>query len=287
MTPPRAAWLLVLPTLLVLVLVALWPLARTVAVSFTDARLGSADPVRFVGLANYAGEGGILADGRFLRSAGTTLAFTAVSVVLETAIGLAIALLLHARFPGRGLVRAAVLVPWAVPTVVSARMWSWMLHDVHGVVNDLLIRLGILDAKVAWLAGDLTALAAITLVDVWKTTPFMVFLLLAGLQGIPRSLHEAAIVDGASPGRRFLSITLPLLRGPLLVALVFRTLDALRVFDVFFAMKRDLHTLATYGRLQLIDFQAEGYGSAVSTAIAAAVLAFTWLYVKLVRGEEA
>jgi trehalose/maltose transport system permease protein len=275
------------PTLLVLAAVALWPLVRTFAMSFTDARLGSSQPAAFVDLRNYVGSQGLFGDRRFLSAAGTTLLFTAVSVALEIVLGTAVALLLHARFAGRGAVRAAVLIPWAIPTVVSAQMWSWMANDAFGVINDLLLRTGFLHHKVAWLAGNGTAFVVLVAVDVWKTTPFVALLLLAGLGLVPPALHEAAAIDGAGPARRFFSITLPLLRPALLVALVFRTLDAVRVFDVFFVMKRDLHTMATYARLQLIDFQREGYGSAVSVAIFAIIFTLTVLYVRLLREEQA
>jgi len=255
--------------------------------SLTDARLGSSRSVQFVGLENYRW---LLTDPVFLEAVGNTLYFTVVSVSAELVLGLLIALVIHSQFPGRGLVRAAVLVPWAIPTVVSAQMWRWMYNDVFGVVNDLLMRVGLLDAPLAWTAVPGLAMHAIIAVDVWKTTPFMALLLLAGLQVIPRDLYEAARVDGASQMRQFFSITLPLLRPAMLVALIFRTLDALRVFDVIFVMTAGAsgtESMATYNRRVLIEFQQLGYGSAVSVVIFFVIFVFVLLYVRLLRGNEA
>lgn len=283
----RLAWILLLPTLAVLVGVALYPLVTTFYNSLTDARLGSSRSVQFVGLENYRW---LLTDPVFLEAVGNTLYFTVVSVSAELVLGLLIALVIHSQFPGRGLVRAAVLVPWAIPTVVSAQMWRWMYNDVFGVVNDLLMRVGLLDAPLAWTAVPGLAMHAIIAVDVWKTTPFMALLLLAGLQVIPRDLYEAARVDGASQMRQFFSITLPLLRPAMLVALIFRTLDALRVFDVIFVMTAGAsgtESMATYNRRVLIEFQQLGYGSAVSVMIFFVIFVFVLLYVRLLRGNEA
>jgi trehalose/maltose transport system permease protein len=283
----RLGWLLIAPTVVTIVIVALYPLVRTFLTSFTNARLGSTRVPRWVGLENYTSLAG---DAIFVTSIGNTLLFTVASVTLETLLGLGIALVIHSNFSGRGLVRAAILIPWAIPTVVSAQMWAWMLNDVFGVLNDLLVtRLGLLSQKVAWLANPATALPAIVFVDVWKTTPFMALLLLAGLQIIPDELYEAATVDGASALHQFWRITLPLLRPALLVALIFRTLDALRVFDVIFVLKQyAVETISTaiYARQTMIDFQRVGAGSAISIALFAMIAVFVVLYVRLVRIEE-
>jgi trehalose/maltose transport system permease protein len=279
----RAAWLFLLPTLLILAAVAAWPLGRTIALSFTDARLGELGTARWVGFDNFAA---LAADPDWWHAVRTTLVFAAVSVTLELALGMVIALVLDRSFPGRGLVRAAVLIPWAVPTVVSAQMWRWMYNDTFGVVNDLLLRLGLIAQPVAWLADDRTALAAVIATDVWKSTPFMALLLLAGLQTIPGELYQAASVDGAGALRRFLSVTLPLLRPALAVALIFRTLDALRVFDLIYVMTsnaRGTATLSVYARQQLIDFQDGGYGSAIASVIFVIIALASVIYVALLR----
>jgi len=282
----RLAWILVLPTLLVVVLVAGYPLAQVFYWSFFKADIAFVEPPEFVGLENYAY---LFQDPDFRQALWNTLKFTVVSVSLETVLGLAIALIIHSNFRGRGLVRTAILIPWAIPTVVSAKMWQWMLNDVYGVINVLGVKLGLLSQKVAFLARPELLLPSIIAVDVWKTTPFMALLLLAGLQMIPEELYEAASIDGASRWQQFWSITLPLLTPALVVAVIFRTLDALRVFDVVFVMSGvnpATRTLAVYNRQTLVDFQDLGYGSAISVAILVIIFAFVLLYMRTV-GKEA
>jgi trehalose/maltose transport system permease protein len=283
----RLAWLLVLPSLVVVALVAVYPLFETFRLSFTKTRLASAREPRNVGFENYIN---LLQEDAFRASLWHTVVFTVSSVALETVLGLAIALVIHSNFRGRGGVRTAMLVPWAIPTVVSATMWQWMYHDVFGVVNDLLVyRLHILDAKGAWLASPATALPAIIAVDVWKTTPFMALLLLAGLQIIPTDVYEAATVDGATKVQQFFQITLPLLKPALLVALIFRTLDAFRVFDVIYVMKQfapETMTVAVYARQQLIDLARLGRGSAAAVIIFFCIFVFVILYTRLIKVEE-
>ena len=282
----RLAWILVLPTLLVVVLVAGYPLAQVFYWSFFKADIAFVEPPEFVGLENYAY---LFQDPDFRQALWNTLKFTVVSVSLETVLGLAIALIIHSNFRGRGLVRTAILIPWATPTVVSAKMSQWMLNDVYGVINVLGVKLGLLSQKVAFLARPELLLPSIIAVDVWKTTPFMALLLLAGLQMIPEELYEAASIDGASRWQQFWSITLPLLTPALVVALIFRTLDALRVFDVVFVMSGvnpATRTLAVYNRQTLVDFQDLGYGSAISVAILVIIFAFVLLYMRTV-GKEA
>ena len=282
----RLAWILVLPTLLVVVLVAGYPLAQVFYWSFFKADIAFVEPPEFVGLENYAY---LFQDPDFRQALWNTLKFTVVSVSLETVLGLAIALIIHSNFRGRGLVRTAILIPWAIPTVVSAKMWQWMLNDVYGVINVLGVKLGLLSQKVAFLARPELLLPSIIAVDVWKTTPFMALLLLAGLQMIPEELYEAASIDGASRWQQFWSITLPLLTPALVVALIFRTLDALRVFAVVFVMSGvnpATRTLAVYNRQTLVDFQDLGYGSAISVAILVIIFAFVLLYMRTV-GKEA
>ncbi|KGQ23002.1 carbohydrate ABC transporter permease [Thermus filiformis] len=281
----RLAWALVLPTLLVVLLVAGYPLAQVFYWSFYKADIAFVEKPEFIGFENYLY---LLQDPDFRLAFWNTLRFTVVSVSLETFLGLAIALVINSRFRGRGLVRTAILIPWAIPTVVSAQMWKWMLNDVYGVVNVLGVKLGLLSQKVAFLAKPELILPSIIAVDVWKTTPFMALLLLAGLQLIPEELYEAASIDGASRWQQFWTITLPLLTPALVVALIFRTLDALRVFDVIFVMagvNPATKSLAIYNRQVLIDFQDLGYGSAVSVAILVIIFVFVLLYMRSVGRE--
>ncbi|MBA4098558.1 MAG: ABC transporter permease [Rhodospirillum sp.] len=263
----RVAWLFVTPMLVAVALVAAWPLGRTIAFSFTDAYLDALDNWVVIGFANYVA---LFQDPLWWRAVGITAAFTVVSVGLETLLGLVIALTLNAHMPGRGLLRAAVLIPWAIPTVISAKMWGWMLHDLYGVVNAGLMRLGLIDAPWAWLAEPKLAFASVVAVDVWKATPFMTLLILAALQILPREIYQAGKIDGASPIRMFLRVTLPLIRPALLVAIIFRGLDAMRVFDVIYVLTGNnpaTTTMSVYARQQLVDFQDVGYGSAAATSL--------------------
>ncbi len=283
----RAVVLFLGPMLLVLAGVAGWPLARTIWLGFTDASLSAPGSAQFIGIENFRY---LLQDPDWWRAVGNTLIFAIVSVSLETVLGLGIALALNAHFRGRGLLRAAILIPWAIPTVVSAQMWNWMYNDVFGVLNHLLVAVGVLDQPQAWTASPQTALLAIALVDVWKTTPFMALLLLAGLQMLPRDCYDSARVDGVHPFKVFWRVTLPLLRPALLVAVIFRLLDALRVFDLIYVMSgnnRDTMSMSVYARQQLVDFGDVGYGSAAATLVFAVIALFTVVYVTVLRvGQE-
>jgi trehalose/maltose transport system permease protein len=279
----RIAWLMIIPTLLVVALVAGYPLFRTIQMSFTNTNLAQPGMERGIGFANYQF---LFQDATWWLSVRNTLIFTVGSVAIEFLLGLGIALVINSHFPGRGIMRAAILVPWAIPTVVSAQMWRWMYNDVFGVINDLFLRLGLIAAPIAWVANPSTALGSIIAVDVWKTTPFVALLLLAGLQTIPSDIYEAARVDGASAWRQFWRLTLPLLTPAILVTLVFRTLDALRVFDVIYVMRgtdQSSISMAVYNRQQLIDFGNFGYGSAISVMIFLVILVFTIMYVTSLR----
>ncbi|MBN9425571.1 MAG: sugar ABC transporter permease [Burkholderiales bacterium] len=292
----QAAWRFLAPTLAVMLLVAAWPLARTLFFGFTDATLFDTGDYRFIGLGNYLGRAdgewfGLLADPYWWRALYNTLSFTLASVLVETVLGVLIALILNTQFRGRGLVRAALLVPWAIPTVVCARMWAWMLNDQFGVINDLLLRAGLIAAPIAWLAEPSLALWAAIAVDIWKTTPFVALLALAALQMVPNDCYEAARIDGVNPVVVFFRVTLPLIRPALLVAVTFRLLDAMRVFDVIYAMTgtaATTQTLSIFARQQLIDFQDVGYGSAASTTlfVATALLAVACLATARGRGPR-
>jgi len=277
----RSAWLFIAPMLIVLALVAGWPLLRTIWFGFTDANLSDLEGAEFVGFLNYSY---LLTDPEWWNAVWNTMVFASISVTLETVFGLGIALALDAHFRGRGLLRAAVLIPWAIPTVVSAQMWGWMFHDVFGVINEVLKILGIISEPIAWTASPDTALIAVIMVDVWKTTPFMALLLLAGLQMLPNECYESAKVDGVHPLRVFLKVTLPLLKPALMVAIIFRVLDALRIFDLIYVMSgnnKDTMSMSVYARQQLVDFQDVGYGSAAATLLFLIIAIFTVVYLTL------
>ncbi|WP_095631409.1 carbohydrate ABC transporter permease [Pseudomonas sp. PICF141] len=283
----RSAWLFLAPMLVVLALIAGWPLARTIWFGFTDANLADLSGAQFIGFANYlsvdAGHwSGLLTDPDWWRAVWNTACFAVVSVSLEVVLGTIVALVLNAQFPGRAWVRAAVLIPWAIPTIVSAKMWSWMLNDQFGILNHALMALGVIDHPLAWTADPDLSMMAVVMVDVWKTTPFMALLILAGLQMLPSDCYEAAKVDGIHPVRVFFRVTLPLVRPAIMVAVLFRVLDALRVFDLIYVLtsnSKDTMSMSIYARQQLLDFQEVGYGSAASTLLFLVVAFCTVLYI--------
>ena len=285
----RIAWLLLVPALAVVAFVAIYPLGKTVYQSFTNQEfLAGLEPTKWVGLENYRT---LWHDSIFRHAVWVTVKFTLITVAFEFVLGLIIALVVNSHFRGRGLMRAIMLVPWAIPTVVAAKIWQWMLDDVFGVVNDLLMKLHIISHPHAWISDPATSLASVSAVDIWKTTPFVALLLLAGLQVIPRDLYEAADVDGASPLQQFWRITLPLLRPAILVTLIFRTLDALRVFDVFyvfFGNRPDTQTMAIYAQSTIVGDGHVGYGAAISVAIFLIIAVFVVIYVTFMRvtGDE-
>ena len=277
----RLAWYLIIPAVLVVVLVIGYPLAQVVVYSFLKYKLDGVTPASFVGLENYAF---VLSDPDWWRAVWNTLIFTFFSVTLETILGLVVALVANAKFKGRTFFRIAILIPWAIPTVVSSQIWKWMFDDVYGVVNLLLTSFHIIPEKIAYLATPETAIPVIIAVDVWKTVPFMALLILAGLQTIPGDMYEAGAIDGATGIKTFFYLTLPFIMPTLLVALIFRTIDALRVFDIFYIMvggAGDMATMATYNRLQLIDFLDAGVGSATSVIILVFIMVFVVLYTRI------
>ncbi len=294
----RQAWIFLTPMLITLLAVAVWPLARTIWFSFTDANMGDIESAQFVGLDNYWGEFGLFGnpnytDGFWASDWGgsirNTLQFAVVSVALETVLGLGVALLLNQEFRGRMLVRAAVLVPWAIPTIVSAKLWGWMLHDQFGLVNNWLRTLGIIDHNIAWTASPQWAMWTVIFVDVWKTVPFMTLLILAALQTVPKDCYEAAKVDGISPWRVFWKITLPFIRPALMVAIIFRLLDALRVFDLIYVLTSSSNaTISMSGFVQreMVENGYLGYGSAASTALFLIISLCTLAYMKFIRGKS-
>lgn len=290
----RAARVFLAPMILVLLCVAAWPLARTIYFSFTNTSLNDLYGGQWIGFDNYLNwrtlssgrviYRGTLVDPDWWNAVWNTFRFAIISVGFESVLGVMIALVLNAEFRGRGLVRAAILVPWAIPTIVSARLWGWMLHDQFGIINDMLLKVGLISEKIAWTASPDTAMIAVLIVDIWKTTPFMALLCLAGLQMIPRDIYEAARVDGVHPIKVFFYITLPLIRPALMVAIIFRLLDAMRIFDLIYVLtpnSSQTKTMSVIARENLIDFDKFAYGSAQSTLlfliIGLSVLLYIWL----------
>ncbi|MGE5672431.1 MAG: carbohydrate ABC transporter permease [Mycobacterium leprae] len=282
----RLGLLLVAPALLAIATMALFPILRTIWISLHTQKLtepGLGTP--FVGLQNYM-DLFQDADHRLWPALWHTIQFTAGSVGLELVMGLLIALLINREFKARGIVRASVLIPWAIPTVVSSLMWRFMFDDQVGLLNDIMVRLHLISQYKAWLGYPSTAMLALIITDVWKTTPFMALLLTAGLQVIPGDVYEAADVDGANAWTSFWRITLPLLKPTMLVALVFRTLDAFRVFDVVFIMTsggpaNSTETITVYAYKTLMRYMDFGHGSALATIIFLCVLLISYIYIRV------
>lgn len=290
----KAAFWFLVPMLCMLALVAAWPLFRSIWFSFTDTTLDNLYGGEFIGFDNYlrwqvmdSGRirfRGTLVDPDWWNAVWNTVRFAVISVSFETVLGLLVALVLNAEFKGRGLVRAAILIPWAIPTIVSAKMWAWMLNDQFGIINDMMLAAGIIDQRIAWTARADTAMYAVLVVDIWKTTPFMALLMLAGLQMIPRDMYEAAKLDGIHPVKVFFRVTLPLLKPALMVAVIFRLLDALRIFDLVYVLTPNssaTKTMSVISRENMIDFNNFAYGSAQSTLLFGIIAVFVALYIWL------
>ena len=270
----------VVPALVILCLVTLYPVAYVFYLSL-QRRLLIFHIARFVGLDNYLF---LLGDSRFWNALKNTLYFTGLSVSAELFLGLCLAILLNRTFPFRGFMRALILIPWAIPTVVSAKMWEWMYNSDFGVINYLL------GTNVNWLGSPSWALNAAVFMDVWKTTPFVAILLTAGLQTIPRDLYQAAWLDGAGPWSLFRKITLPLLKPVILVVLIFRTLDAFRVFDAVYVLTGGgpadtTETLSVYAYKVFFQTLQFGYGSTLSIVVFLSVGCISLFYVSLLRKE--
>ncbi|MET3581299.1 multiple sugar transport system permease protein [Mesorhizobium robiniae] len=267
---PGAVWALLLlaPAFVSLASVSFYPIINGLYLSLTNTSLITQEN-EFSGFANYVQLWG---DAQFWNAWWHTMWFTAASTILETLIGLGMALILCEAFKGRGLVRAAMLVPWAMPTVVTSKMFGWLFDGQNGIINYILLHVGLIDQKINWYGSPDTAMTTIIIADVWKTTPFMALLLLTGLQTVPNSLIEAARMDGAKGWITFWYIRLPLLMPTLLIAGLFRALDAFRVFDLVYVLTGggpadSTETLSTLSYKVLFSTLQFGYGSAVSTAM--------------------
>ena len=292
----RLAWLLLAPTLLVIIVVAGIPVIMSIRESFFQTNSG-VDPTtglvaggdRFTGLANFTAifggndpvTGSYGTMNRFLNAFLNTTFITIVCVIFETILGVAMALIMAKAFKGRGIVRAGILVPWAIPTIVSALMWK-LIFDEAGVMNR------IIGSQVLWLADSGASFWAVVIADVWKTAPFIGLLTLAGLQTIPAEVYEAAKVDGATTWQQFVRITLPMVKPTLVVAVLFRTLDTLRMFDLPFGMigpgKYRVETLSIFSYQEATQTR---YGPAAAYAIVLFiyVLLVAFIFVKLLGAD--
>jgi multiple sugar transport system permease protein len=275
----RLAALMISPSMILIALVAAYPIIYAIWLSLHEYSVRVAGLSRWAGLRNYTTA---LQASEFWSALVTTLVFTAVSVFFELLIGLAMALAMHSAFRGQGILRTVVLVPWAILTVVTGIMWRTIFESPQGLVN------AILGSDTVWLGEKPQALIVIIVADVWKTAPFMALLILAGLQTIPGEIYEAAKVDGATMWQRFRKITLPLLTPAILVALIFRTLDALRIFDLPFVLTKGAHGTNTLSLISYETFSQNrlvGEGSALAILTFIIVMAVSFLYIRFVGGN--
>ncbi|HEY8502219.1 MAG TPA: sugar ABC transporter permease [Solirubrobacterales bacterium] len=272
----KLAWMLCAPAVLAMLLVTAYPIAYAVVLSLQDVDLRFPDEGGFVGLSNYTA---VLSSDLWWTDVFNTVFIMVISVAIELVLGMAIALVMHRALFGRGVVRTAVLIPYGIITVVAAFAWQFAFSPETGFVNNL----PLIADEMDWFGGRFSSFAVIIMAEVWKTTPFMALLLLAGLVTIDGQLYEAARVDGASAWQRFTRITLPLMKPAILVALLFRTLDAFRVFDTIFIMTRgalDTESVSILGYNQLISRLNLGLGSAVSVLIFVCVFLIALLFVR-------
>jgi multiple sugar transport system permease protein len=284
------AYMMVLPAIAIIVGVVFYPISQTFWMSFHDIDLrypNRGEP--FIGLDNYAE---VFSDGRIWDAFRFTTLFAVITVGLELVFGMGVALLLNRNFVGRTFVRAIILIPWSLTTVVVARMWNLIYNSEYGILNSVLKSVGLIDKSKLWTADQDLTFWAVIVADVWKATPFMTLILLAGLQTIPHDLYEAAKVDGATPWQSFWHITLPGLRATMLVALIFRTIDATRVFDMVFVLTNGAYgteSLNLYTYKKLFNDLNFGLGSALAmiTFCYIAIIAILYLRVGGQRDKKA
>lgn len=278
------AWLLMLPLLLIMLTVIGWPFVDTLRLSFTDARLvGTAGD--YVGLENYQR---LFGSDAFWRAFRVTTAFAVISVLVEMVLGVLVALLLFQDFRGRNVLRALLILPWALPTVVNALLWRLIYNPEYGALNAMLVQLGVLDEYRSWLGDPNSALAALIVADAWKNFPLVALISLAALHAVPQAIRAAAIVDGANAWARFRYVILPYLAGPLMVAMVLRTIEAFKVFDIIWVMTRggpanSTRTLSILVYQEAFSFQRAGSGASLALIITLAVTVLAVAYVFLIR----
>jgi multiple sugar transport system permease protein len=279
----RTAWLLLVPSLLIILGVTLQPILTTLYYSFYNVQSGINLPKTFVGFGNYLE---MLSDATFWATIGRTFYFTIVSVSLELIIGLAIAQLIHSHPPGWRFLRLSLIIPWAMPTIVNGSMWRWIYDADFGALNGILMQLGLIKHYVVWLIKPSWAMNLVILADLWHVVPFVALILQAALATLPAELEEAAMVDGANAWRRFLYVRLPLLRPAILVVLIVRTVDAFRVFDIVYIITRGgpafgTITISYLTYLETFSYGKLGSGAALSFLISFFTLAMAFIYIRL------
>jgi multiple sugar transport system permease protein len=282
-------WLLLAPLLTVIAAVAAYPIIQTIILSFTDARLLTGFfASKWIGFENYAYA---LTDPEFLAALGHTFYFTFVSVAAEAALGILIALLLNQEFYGRTFCRALLVLPWAIPTIVNALMWRLIYQPDFGGLNAALVQLGLMENYRSWLGDEASAMNAIIFADVWKNYPLVALITLAALQNVPKELHEAARLEGANAWQAFKAVTWPVIAAPVMIALVLRSIEALKVFDIVYVMTRGgpanaTKTLSFFVYQESFGFNRVGSGASYALIIVLIAMVFVMGYVKLLKRAE-
>ena len=281
-------WLFVAPVVILLVAVFAYPLISTALTSLSSVKLQNPDAAKPVGLGNYLA---FLTAPSFWASISRTVYFTAISVGIELVLGIGIAALIARRFLGWQLIRIAVIIPWAVPTIAMATMWRWIYNADYGALNGLLYQLGLIDTYVTWLGDPMGAMNWIIVADIWKSAPFVVLIALAAMTTIPSELYEAARIDGASRWQSFRNVTLPLLKPALLIILVVRTVEAFRVFDIIYVITgggpaNGTQVVSYLAYQETFRFFNMGRGAAISFLISIAILVAALVYVRLLSTRQ-
>ena len=278
----------VLPTILLIALVLIYPVLVSVVQSFGQSDLGGNAPYQFVGLQHYIE---IAGSARFWNALGVTLIFAAGSVPFELVIGIGLALLMNESFKGKSIARLAVLFPWALPTALNALMWRWMFNSDYGVFNAIVLQSHLASRPIDWLGEPNLAMTSMIVVAVWKTSSFMALIILAGLQAIPGELYEAGRMDGMTRWTEFREITLPLLRAPILVALILRSMDALRTFELPFNLTGggpidSTESLSLYAYKEIFAYLKFNSGSALVVVQFLVVFAMSVIYIIALRRRD-
>jgi multiple sugar transport system permease protein len=278
----------VTPTMLVIIAILVYPILQSIVLSFGQSSIDGSEPYQFVGLKHYAALAG---SERFWNALWVTLVFTGLSIPLELAMGIGLAVLMNEHFRFKGIARLAVLFPWALPTALNTLMWRWMYNTDYGLFNAAALQSGLVDRPINWLGDETLAMGSMVVVAVWKTSSFMALIILAGLQSIPRDLYEAGRMDGMTRWQEFREITLPLLKGPILVALIVRSMDALRTFELPFNLTDGgpvtaTESLSLYSYKVIFDFIEFNYGAAIVVVQFLVIFAMSLLYILTLRNKD-
>ncbi|MEV8467614.1 sugar ABC transporter permease [Fluviibacterium sp. DFM31] len=276
------------PTMLVIIAILVYPILQSIVLSFGQSSIDGSEPYQFVGLKHYAALAG---NDRFWNALWVTLLFTGLSIPLELAMGIGLAVLMNEHFRFKGIARLAVLFPWALPTALNTLMWRWMYNTDYGLFNAAALQSGLVDRPINWLGDETLAMMSMVIVAVWKTSSFMALIILAGLQSIPRELYEAGRMDGMTRWQEFREITLPLLKGPILVALIVRSMDALRTFELPFNLTDGgpvtaTESLSLYAYKVIFDFIEFNYGAAIVVVQFLVIFAMSLLYILTLRNKD-